>query len=246
MITILLPLILSLLSFPVAALVLPQSILPAAFGVMLVLNTELPPSEKSVSEYDGTIPVLEVVKIYGKIAGTDCYGKQAPKGSSCQIKRDDVQRLLYDTSSSSPGAAIPSATMKGQKSNHNFVSREAFATKLQGKEFRWPLKPFGIDGSPSLAKTAVMNKGAETRVFMEELEARKLYDPRNPTGPLPTSLRPAVNQQLQAEGILDRKAIDRAYDVLVGWSQSTEPTTEYLDYYEFLKMFGPNSVSWPK
>jgi len=244
MITILFPLILSLLSFPVAALVLPQSILPATFGLVFALSGELPPPETSASEYDGTIPVLEVVKVYGKIAGTDCYGKQAPKGSSCQIQRKDVQRLLYyDASSSSPGADGPGATSSGHR---DFVSREEFATKLQGMEFRWPLKPFGIDGSPSLAKTAVMNKGAETRVFMEELEARKLYDPRNPTGPLPTSLRPAVNQRLQAEGILDRKAIDRAYDVLVGWSQTTEPTTEYLDYYEFLERFGPNAVSWPK
>ena len=249
----LLPLTLSLLSFPVAALVLPQSVLPAAFGVVFALTspiaTELPPPEPSVSQFDSSVQVLEVVKIYGKLAATDCYGKQAPKGSSCQIKRNDVQQTLYgasSSSSSSPVAVRTSSATTGKIGVNEVLSREEFAAKLQGMEFRWPLKPFGIDGSPSLAKTAVMNKGAETRVFMEELEVRGLYDPRNPTGPLPTSLRPALNQRLQAEGVLDRMAIDRAYDVLVGWSQTAEPATEYIDYYQFLKMFGPNSISWPK
>jgi hypothetical protein len=34
-----------------------------------------------------------------------------------------------------------------------------------------PLKPFGVERSNE--KTVAMNKGAETRVFMEELERRR-------------------------------------------------------------------------
>jgi len=120
-------------------------------------------------------------------------------------------------------------------------------------EFKWPLKPYGIN-EQTLTKTAVMNKGAETRVFMEELESRSLYDPRNPTGPLPTSLRPAMNRQLQKEGILDGRAIDMAYEALFGTTDGSgggllsgeAEGTEFLDYYDFLKKIGPNAISWPK
>ena len=51
----------------------------------------------------------------------------------------------------------------------------------------------------------VVNKGAETRLYMEQLEAAGLYDPRNPMGPLPTSLRPASNPRLQR---LDAATVD--------------------------------------
>jgi len=100
-----------------------------------------------------------------------------------------------------------------------------------------------------------MNKGAETYLFMEELEARGLHDPRNPAGPLPTSLRPVLNRELQAEGVLDPRAIDRAYEALVVATTQQQPrdgdTTAnddagFIDYYDFLKLFGPNSVTWNK
>ena len=191
------------------------------------------------------IPILEVVKIYGKLAGPECYGKQAPNHSSCQINLNTLNQRLsngHDTS------ATP--------------SKEVFEQQLNTMEFLWPLKPFGVDKSPSLSKTAVMNKGAETIVFMQELEARKLYDPRNPTGPLPTSLRPNLNKALQIEGIVDPRAIDRTYQVLYGesitstsqegilsegTSSSSGPFADgFLDYYDFLKLFGPNSITWPK
>jgi hypothetical protein len=260
-------LLLGLLPLPVASLVLviPPGILPAALGIVFALTTppvttQLPPPETPLfpQNDNNVVSVLEVVKVYGKLAGSECYGKQAPKGSSCQIKPSDLQQAL----SSSP----PASTTSDETSTSNtvvVVSRDEFAARMEQMDFRWPLKPFGIEGSPSLAKTAVMNKGAETRVLMEELEARGLYDPRNPVGPLPTSLRPALNQKLQAEGILDPRAIDRAYEALLRSGRAgSSPTTEilgsgegkgdgetitgFIDYYEFLKMFGPNSISWPK
>ena len=110
------------------------------------------------------------------------------------------------------------------------------------------------DQRQDIDETAVMNKGAETRIFMQELELRKLYDSRNPTGPLPTSLRPVLNKKLQTEGILDSRAIDLTYDAFAGGGDRATETAsldgeisdEYIDYYDFLKIIGPNSISWPR
>ena len=227
----------------------PRMIIPTrivALGVALAtgiqpLDTNTPYSSNYSSD---NIPILEVVKIYGKLAGPECYGKQAPKHSSCQINLNTLNQRLsneHDTAST--------------------PSKEVFRQQLSTMEFSWPLKPFGVDKSPSLSKTAVMNKGAETMVFMQELESRNLYDPRNPTGPLPTSLRPNLNKALQIEGIVDPRAIDRTYQVLYGesttsneqgvlkrsTSSSSGPFADgFLDYYDFLKLFGPNSITWPK
>ena len=53
----------------------------------------------------------------------------------------------------------------------------------------------------------VVNKGAETRLYMEQLEAAgcTTLATRNPMGPLPTSLRPASNPRLQR---LDAATVD--------------------------------------
>lgn len=213
-----------------------------ALGVALALQPPTLDAPFSENYSSDNVPIIEVVKVYGKLAGSECYGKQAPKGSSCQINLKDLEQKI------SNGDVTP--------------SKEIFETQLNTMEFLWPLKPFGVDKSPSLVKTAVMNKGAETMVFMQELEARGLYDPRNPTGPLPTSLRPSLNKVLQSEGIIDPRAIDRTYEVLYGVGESRQegilsrdtiagqgdsPFADgFLDYYDFLKLFGPNSITWPK
>ncbi len=217
-----------------------------ALGVALALQPQTLYTPFSENYSSDNIPIIEVVKVYGKLAGSECYGKQAPKGSSCQINLKDLEQKISngDVSTLTP-------------------SKEIFESQLKTMEFLWPLKPFGVDKSPSLVKTAVMNKGAETMVFMQELEARGLYDPRNPTGPLPTSLRPSLNKVLQWEGIIDQRAIDRTYEVLYGVGESRQegilsrrdniagqgdsPFADgFLDYYDFLKLFGPNSITWPK
>lgn len=177
------------------------------------------------------LPVLEVIKVYGKLAGPLCYGTKAPPGSSCQIQRQDLERAL--------GLA-----------NNQALSRTDFEASLNRMDFQWPLKPYGVD--KSLSKTSVMNKGAETRVFMDELENRGLYDRRNPTGPLPTSLRPVLNQKLQMEG-LDPRALDLVFSALAserGELSSQQIQTafqgkEEIDYYDFLKIIGTDSVLWP-
>jgi hypothetical protein len=178
------------------------------------------------------LPVLEVVKVYGKLAGPECYGLKAPPGSSCQVHLQDLEQALS-----------LDATTK--------LSKDEFAARLEKMNFQWPLKPYGVD--KSLSKTAVMNKGGETRVFMEELEKRGLYDRRNPTGPLPTSLRPALNKQLQAEG-LDPRAIDLVFRAFSGGKSNGATAAQIeklfggkdeMDYYDFLNIVGTESVLWP-
>lgn len=181
------------------------------------------------------IPIIEIIKVYGRLAGPECYGLKAPPGSSCQMQQEEFEKLFH---------------LENQASR---LSREEFTSKLEKLDFQWPLKPYGID--KSLAKTAVVNKGAETRVFMDEIESRGLYDRRNPTGPLPTSLRPALNKKLQQEG-LDARAVDLVYSAFIAGSGDNKDLTaeqvpkifrsgEQLDYYEFLQIIGTDAITWP-
>ncbi|KAL7566738.1 hypothetical protein ACA910_017788 [Epithemia clementina (nom. ined.)] len=184
-----------------------------------------------------SVPILEVIKVYGKLAGPVCFGKLAPNGSSCQITFDDVERGFKLNEIKSSGSAL---------------SREQFAERLAELDFQWPLKPFGVDNS--LDKTVGMNKGAETRVYMKELEKRGLYDRRNPAGPLPTSLRPQLNAILNKEDI-DYRARDLVYDAILRGDEQyrREISPEQLervfrgsmDYYGFLDLLGKSSISWP-
>ena len=62
-----------------------------------------------------------------------------------------------------------------QDDDSSRLTREQFAQTLQKLDFQWPLKPYGVD--KNLEKTVMMNKGAETRLYMQELQAAGLYDP---------------------------------------------------------------------
>mmetsp|Transcript_53847 Transcript_53847/g.161119 ORF Transcript_53847/g.161119 Transcript_53847/m.161119 type:complete len:102 (-) Transcript_53847:281-586(-) len=98
-----------------------------------------------------------------------------------------------------------------------------------------------------------MNKGAETALYMDELEERRLYDRRNPTGPLPTSLRPKINALLEREGFND-VAVDRVFSALSGGMEriTLESLKEAyrgedaLDYYGFIKLVGNENIYWPR
>ena len=142
-----------------------------------------PAGASSTSELP-LIQILELIKIYGRLAGSDCFGASVPaaSGASCQLGGKVLQTAVGGSGG-------------GQWSEAQFVEW------LGEQPFRWPLKPWGAARSPSNAKTVVMNKSAETGVFMGELERRGMYDPRNPTGPLPTSLRPRLNAAIGAEPI---------------------------------------------
>ena len=235
-------------------------------------------TESNLNRYD-KVPVLEVIKIYGKLAGSECYGKQAPKGASCQINLTELQQTLSASLSSNEKTdGTAEENDRREDGTHRFMTNDEFRQRVETMEFAWPLKPYGRS---SLPKTAVMNKGAETDVYMLELVQRGLYDPRNPTGPLPTSLRPTLNRVLQQEGmrsvgnqnnkdkdettndlIVDTRVIDRTYEILLplmqqldadrnssrseGNDAATPATTQFLDYYEFLKLYDPNTIAWPK
>eukprot|EP00541_Cyclophora_tenuis_P009417 CAMPEP_0116571178 /NCGR_PEP_ID=MMETSP0397-20121206/17405_1 /TAXON_ID=216820 /ORGANISM="Cyclophora tenuis, Strain ECT3854" /LENGTH=213 /DNA_ID=CAMNT_0004099225 /DNA_START=1100 /DNA_END=1738 /DNA_ORIENTATION=- len=205
---------------------LTQAVATAGYGAWLMISTPSHPSfllsDQSVST---NVPILEVIKVYGKVAGPTCFGKTAPKGSSCQATREDFDRFTGGSSSN---------------------SKEQLAAQLNKMDFQWPLKPYGVEKSEY--KTAIVNKGAETRLYTEELEQRGLYDRRNPTGPLPTSLRPNLNRILQQEGV-SQDAVDLVFDRLAGTNGilnadflfQGRPT---IDYYDFLEFLGKKSITW--
>lgn len=139
------------------------------------------------------------------------------------------------------------------------MTEERFIQQLEAASFQWPLKPFGVDKNKSLAKTASTNKSAETKVYMGLLGERHLFNPRDPTGPLPTSLRPKLNAMLQQDGV-DERTAKRVFEALVetkgGGGRGSIATLSVealkqqleiqpLDYYSFLDLLGTPSIVWP-
>lgn len=199
------------------------------------------------------VPALQVVAAYGKLAGPACFGSVAPRGSSCQMTLPYLEEELGLVGAAGSGPAS--------------VTREEFGSKLANLPLRWPLKPYGLT-EKSLVRTATMNKGAETALYMDELERRGMYDRRNPTGPLPTSLRPRLSAAIDAEG-LDPVTVDAVFRALQGGgsgegegaatsssSSSSELTLDQLerayrgrdalDYYDFLDLIGSGNIAWPR
>jgi hypothetical protein len=88
---------------------------------------------------------------------------------------------------------------------------------------------------------------------MQELERRGLYDPHNPTGPLPTSLRPKLNQVFQQQD--SGMARQAAFEALGGRDDGilTKEALEQkfhgcdaMDYYQFLDLIGKENIVWPQ
>ena len=161
------------------------------------------------------VPVMDVLQIYGRLAGPECFGKTVPPsaGASCQLTAERIRETIGD-------------------------SEAGFEARLAALPFRWPLKPYGTAASPSNVKTVAINKNAETAVYMRELEQRRMYNPQDPTGPLPTSLRPALDAQLSRESI-NPEASKLAFRALRG----DAPT---LDWFSFLDRIGAEQVVWPR
>ena len=161
------------------------------------------------------VPVLDVLQVYGRLAGPECFGKTVPAaaGASCQLTAERVREMIGDT------------------------SETGFEARLAALPFRWPLKPYGTAASPSNAKTVAINKNAETAVYMRELEQRRLYNKNDPTGPLPTSLRPALDAQLSRESI-NPEASKLAFRAL---QNAATP----LDWFSFLERIDADVV-WPR
>ena len=160
------------------------------------------------------VPVMDVLQVYGRLAGPECFGKTVPPsaGASCQLTAARIRETIGD-------------------------SEAGFEARLAALPFRWPLKPYGTAASPSNAKTVAINKNAETAVYMRELEQRRLYNKNDPTGPLPTSLRPALDAQLSRESI-NPEASKLAFRAL-----QNAPT---LDWFSFLERIGAEQVIWPR
>jgi hypothetical protein len=90
---------------------------------------------------------------------------------------------------------------------------------------------------------------------MDQLERKGLYNPHNPTGPLPTNLRPKLNELLQNEPI-EPNTIHRVFCALGGGVEQNESNVidieglrgvfqTPMDYYGFLDVLGKESVVWP-
>lgn len=152
-----------------------------------------------------TVSVLELIKIFGKLAGRECFGQAAPQGASCQLSLEAAKLLL--------GLGDDASTIAGDPPRA--LTESEFVSLLSQRPFAWPLKPWGAANSASNAKTAVMNKSVETGVYMEELIRRGLLDPRNPAGPLPTSLRPQLSKMVGSEEV-DEQAAAIAFRGLLG------------------------------
>ena len=76
------------------------------------------------------------------------------------------------------------------------------------------------------------------RETLRTQEQRRLYDAHDPTGPLPTSLRPVLDAQLSREPI-SPEASKLAFRALRG----DAPT---LDWFSFLDRIGAEHVVWPR
>eukprot|EP01083_Nonionella_stella_P089162 248757_1 len=72
-----------------------------ALSVLLELDT-LPQIQIQQQQ---PLPVIEVIKVYGKLAGPTCFGKVAPKGSSCQITSSELKKELGILSTSTSTSA---------------------------------------------------------------------------------------------------------------------------------------------
>ena len=70
-------------------------------------------------------------------------------------------------------------------------------------------------------------------------EQRRLYDAHDPTGPLPTSLRPALDAQLSREPI-SPEAARLAFRAL------RDDAPAPLDWFSFLERVGAEQVVWPR
>ena len=92
------------------------------------------------------VPVMDVLQVYGRLAGSECFGKTVPlsAGASCQLTAERIRETIGD-------------------------SEAGFEARLAALPFRWPLKPYGTAASPSNVKTVAINKNAETAVYMREL-----------------------------------------------------------------------------
>ena len=140
------------------------------------------------------VPVMDVLQVYGRLAGPECFGKTVPPsaGASCQLTAERIRETIGD-------------------------SEAGFEARLAALPFRWPLKPYGTAASPSNVKTVAINKerrdgGVHART--RNKSASRIGNKRttrhcehrrarshDPTGPLPTSLRPALDAQLSREPI---------------------------------------------
>ena len=213
------------------------------------------------------VGVLDIIQVYGRLAGRSCFGIDAPPGASCQVSLPELTDKLLG------GGGIDADDTVGLLQQPSSLTFEQFGRRLEQLNFAWPLKPYGVGGSStSNAKTALANKGVETRLYLHLLEEYHLgYDAHNPAaGPLPSNLRPRLNDVVQRQP-LNPVVVQRTWDLLSSSSRddtlrlnlppnpdvrstrgvvTADSLTNALrdgpwDYYDFLQRYVPeSSISW--
>jgi hypothetical protein len=99
--------------------------------------------------------VLGVIIVLASLPGPLCYGKIAPLGSSCQITSSELKHALGLNHLDESSSLSLHARAIGSSTGTSRVSVASKALRLRRREDK------------SLEKTALMNIGAETRLYMQ-------------------------------------------------------------------------------
>mmetsp|Transcript_68855 Transcript_68855/g.217702 ORF Transcript_68855/g.217702 Transcript_68855/m.217702 type:complete len:294 (+) Transcript_68855:47-928(+) len=189
----------------------------------------------------GSVEVLDLLNVYGRLAGRACFGSTAPEGLSCQLGMEDFDRLVFRT---------------GEP-----VSEAAFLEALAAAPPRWPLRP-----AAARRQTALAAKLAEPRVLKEAAFARWFDRPAEAPRDreLPTAVAAALGSEALPEGAArlvyarlmrggppSRPAAAPTSSPEVGLSRDRvasllrSQADAVLDWYSFLDLVGRPWVMWP-
>ena len=80
------------------------------------------------------VPVLDVIQIYGRLAGPECFGKTVPvaSGASCQLTAEQLRATLGDVDEAACGVLPLTWRVDGVASRRRRDSRFANAGVLRG------------------------------------------------------------------------------------------------------------------
>lgn len=181
------------------------------------------------------VEVLDVLNLYGRLAGSGCFGRTAPAGLSCQLGMEDFDRVVFR------GAAA--------------VDEGSFTAALRATAPRWPLRP-----AVPPQQTALASRLAELRVLKDAAFNRFSTPGYNPSD---RELPVAVATALASEE-LPMAAVHLVFVRLAGSGRSSAElprgaglTREgvasmlaslegrALDWYSFLDLLGRQWVTWP-
>jgi len=114
--------------------------------------------QESAGSSSTALEVLDVIKMFGRMANPSCFGSVA-KHASCTIDTSSLGKQLFAQPSSSSSK----------------MTKEELKTKVNEMAFEWPLKPYGT--KEERVKTATLNKPAELNEWKNQAKIKNLGDP---------------------------------------------------------------------